>query len=1110
MSNLDIIINAKNNTGTTFNDVKSALGEINEKAQGLNNITFGIGNAIKSSIEFGVKAAGVGLAAVGATMTATAAKGIADFAALERGMNEVFTLLPGISRDAMDAMTGDLQSLNKEFGLLSSQSVPALYQAISAGVPADNVFDFLETAQKAAVGGVTDLQVAVDGISSVVNSYGLDVMDATRASDLMFTAVKLGKTDFDQLSRSLFNVIPTAASLGVNFGDVTAALAAMTAQGTPTSVATTQLRQLFVELSKEGTATSKIFNEISGVSFRDFISAGGDTQKALILLEKYAKDSNLGINDLFGSVEAGNAALALTGKGTEAFTRNLGEMDNAAGATEQAYEQMDQGISRSIDKIRASLATMLEQVGEKLQPVFSDLVKWIQENMPTFSSIVVGVFSEIADFAKENLPSALNTLEDGFDNLKDNIIPFTRDILGKLQDAFDYLRDVIIPFATEHFPKFIAGVKNVWDETEPLRQLIGKLVEKLLDLDSEQIKMIAKFAAVVLAIGPVASAISGLVSIFTGTAGLVSAIGTVISWISSATGIIPALGALLNPVGLVVAAVAGLGIAWATDFGGIRTTTIEVTAQIASTISTWSSGVTQRFNDLRTNSQNAFSSMSSSIQSSATNLAAQAMVAFRRFETEGMPIFNRLKDNAISKVGEMARDIPRRFSELVDAGLRVFNVGRWIQAGADIIGGVMEGLARAATAPLRWIENFASSLIGGFTRLLGISSPSQVFDEFGVNIMEGLQNGIEGRSDSVISAIQTISSAIVATAEEAQRLADRNFQALLDTARTAYNGAAVMAGDLSNLTQGIDAAAIAAQNAAHQAYVDSLTPAPPATDSGFGTGRVAQLTSQIVGIVRTTFEQVGNTGIRSLGIDLSQFANAGQLSSAIDQIRLLAGTIQQNAQVAPDVNDRNRLQSLYSDVTRRIIPLLQGELERQSAAGAEAAAEAAAESAARQEAATPFFEILARNVGQFASETWGGVQRLVFSQSGWANLAQDARDAVLGIIQEGQAGLVNMPGIADAVNLLQNVSTATSSADITSALTRLVDFRNWFNSLIEASGFAEQIRAANTNNQAGFTNTQPSLSSIINNFNMAYSTLQSSESILSDVDYLNALYGATP
>ena len=157
----------------------------------------------------------------------------------ENQMNEVYTLLPGISKTAMDAMTDDVLKFSREMGVLPSETVPALYQAISAGVPKENVFDFMTIASKASIAGVTELETAVDGITSVVNKYGSDVVSAQEASDLMFTAVKLGKTDFDQLSKSLFNVIPTAADLGVEFGTVTAALAAMMALGTPTSVATT-------------------------------------------------------------------------------------------------------------------------------------------------------------------------------------------------------------------------------------------------------------------------------------------------------------------------------------------------------------------------------------------------------------------------------------------------------------------------------------------------------------------------------------------------------------------------------------------------------------------------------------------------------------------------------------------------------------------------------------------------------------------------------------------------------------------------------------------------------------------------------------------------------
>ena len=194
-------------------------------------------------------AAGAAVAA-GAAIVKFAQDSMAAFSQFDKGIREVFTLMPGMTSEAMDKMSQDVLNFSVATGQSATDSVAALYQALSAGVPADNVFEFLETANAAALGGVTTLETAVDGITSVVNAYGKEVIDAGTASDVMFQAVKLGKTNFEQLSTSLFNVVPTAASLGVSFEDVAANLAALTAQGTPTSVATTQLRQAFIEASK--------------------------------------------------------------------------------------------------------------------------------------------------------------------------------------------------------------------------------------------------------------------------------------------------------------------------------------------------------------------------------------------------------------------------------------------------------------------------------------------------------------------------------------------------------------------------------------------------------------------------------------------------------------------------------------------------------------------------------------------------------------------------------------------------------------------------------------------------------------------------------------------
>lgn len=334
------------------------------------------GGALDSVAKVGTAAlAGVGVAAVGA-----GAVGLKAFSEFQSGMNEVMTLLPGTGQETFDALASQVKGFSTEFGVLPKDVIPALYQALSAGVPQDNVFAFLETAQKAAKGGVTDLETAVDGISSVVNAYGSDVISAAEASDLMFTAVRLGKTDFEQLSKSLFNVIPTAASMGIGFNDVTAALARLTAQGTPTSVATTQLRQLFVEAAKDGSKLDKAIRELYGQGFTGIVAEGESVANILNAVRQSMPDDEF--RNLFGSVEAAGAALGITGPQFDAFEEALAEMQNSAGATDAAFQTMDRGLAPAMARIKAQLAVAAIELGERLAPAAEKVARFVAENLP--------------------------------------------------------------------------------------------------------------------------------------------------------------------------------------------------------------------------------------------------------------------------------------------------------------------------------------------------------------------------------------------------------------------------------------------------------------------------------------------------------------------------------------------------------------------------------------------------------------------------------------------------------------------------------------------------------------------------------------------------------
>lgn len=318
------------------------------------------------------------IATVGRAVNQFAQESIAEFQQFDKQASEVFTLLPGLTTQATDSMKADILEFSAAVGRQTDETIPALYQAISAGVPAENVFDFLQVASDAALGGVTDLETAVDGITSVVNAYGDEVIDAATASDVMFTAVRLGKTNFEQLSSSLFNVIPTAASLGVTFTDVAANLAALTAQGTPTSVATTQLRQAFVEASKSGSKLDLALRELTGKGFADLIASGKTSSEIFLDLRGSMPEQEF--RDLFGSVEAANAVLGITSDTAQGIIEDFGTVEDTLGATAAAAETMADSMEHLEARTAATTEALKIQAGEALSPLKRE---WLELRVAT-------------------------------------------------------------------------------------------------------------------------------------------------------------------------------------------------------------------------------------------------------------------------------------------------------------------------------------------------------------------------------------------------------------------------------------------------------------------------------------------------------------------------------------------------------------------------------------------------------------------------------------------------------------------------------------------------------------------------------------------------------
>ena len=361
----------------------------------------------KSIAGFGIKAG----AAFAATTAAVGVKAVTAFSDYESQLKEVMTLLPDAAEGTFDDISKQTKEFMKEFGVLPDEAIPALYQALSAGVDRENVFAFMETAQQAAKGGVTDLETAVDGITSVVNAYGSEVLSATEASDLMFTAVKLGKTDFSQLSKEVYKVAPLAASVGINFKEVTTSLANLTAQGTPTAVAATQMKAAMAELAKSGTKASSAFEDLTGMGLQQFLEEEGNFGSAMRIMKEGADEAGISVIDMFGSIEAGQAVLALTADGTKKYQETLGEMGSSAGATETAFNTMSTGLKDSFAKIKANLTVLAIDIGEKVAPLVEKASAFMLEAFQKLGPWIRKTKDTVLDFAKEVARKVTPTVE---------------------------------------------------------------------------------------------------------------------------------------------------------------------------------------------------------------------------------------------------------------------------------------------------------------------------------------------------------------------------------------------------------------------------------------------------------------------------------------------------------------------------------------------------------------------------------------------------------------------------------------------------------------------------------------------------------------------------
>ena len=295
-----------------------------------------------------------------------------QFAMFEQQMAEVATMLDAPSHH-MERFSKEIVKMSVRFGKGTDELSKGLYNILSATIDASKSLEVLEVSSKAAVAGLTDTATAARTIAGVLNAYGLSADHAGDVSDVLFTTVKRGQTTFAELSMFMGKTTSVAATAGVEFHELGAAIALVTRAGIPTEVAITGIRQALAKMVKPAHQSAVMFRKLFGMEMNpQTIKAMGGLEKFLQTVANKANTEQIAI--LFPEVRALTSMLPLL-RNTSELREDLEAMENRAGATQKAYDKMASTVTHQFNQMKMAGKALMIVIGEELAPALKNLMR---------------------------------------------------------------------------------------------------------------------------------------------------------------------------------------------------------------------------------------------------------------------------------------------------------------------------------------------------------------------------------------------------------------------------------------------------------------------------------------------------------------------------------------------------------------------------------------------------------------------------------------------------------------------------------------------------------------------------------------------------------------
>jgi TP901 family phage tail tape measure protein len=388
----EAFVDIRANFGKFQSDLGSATSKLGRNLGQIGRSAQQAGRSLTVGLTLPIVAAGVAVVKMGV-----------DF---EKEMTKIQTLV-GIAGERVDEMGDEVLALSKDVAKGPQELARALFVVTSAGQRGAEAMKILEQAAKASAIGLGDTAEIARAVTSAVNAYGVENLNAERATEILVATVREGNLEAADLAGSLGRVIGIAANVGLTFDQVGAFIATFTRVGVGAEEAVTSLRGALAILVKPTKGVSDALATIGTTVEQlraDVVEKG--IAETFGLLIKNLEGAGIAVAEVFPNIRALSGVLATAGSQGEEFVRISEAIANSQGIVREGFEETRKTAAFVFAQVFTELKSITAELGLELIPILKDSL------LPLLRGMVKTI--GLAADAFKKLPAPLQKMVLGF------------------------------------------------------------------------------------------------------------------------------------------------------------------------------------------------------------------------------------------------------------------------------------------------------------------------------------------------------------------------------------------------------------------------------------------------------------------------------------------------------------------------------------------------------------------------------------------------------------------------------------------------------------------------------------------------------------------------